>query len=186
MAAQTQALRFLPFLRPEEERKLAEAAPQRRYAADELILEQNTILKALFLVESGAVRIERHEDGVMARLATLLPGECFGEMSFVDGNPTSARVVADEPSLIRMFTGEAITSMEKSDPTFTGRLYHSIAAILSERLRLTSAHLDTLIAGVDFFSEVKSDLEVAIAKLPGRDWRSDLINVMTQREKGGT
>ncbi|MDX2201405.1 MAG: cyclic nucleotide-binding domain-containing protein [Hyphomicrobiaceae bacterium] len=186
MAAHTEATRFLPYLRPEEERKLIQAAPQRRYAADELILEQNTILKAIFLVETGAVRIERHEDGVMARLATLLPGECFGEMSFVDGNPTSARVVADEPSVIRLFSGESIAAMESADPTFTGRLYHSIAAILSERLRLTSAHLDTLIAGVDFFSEVKSDLETAIAKLPGRDWRSDLISVMAQREKGGS
>lgn len=186
MAATTEGLRFLPNLRPEEERKLAQAAPQRRYAADELILEQNATLKALFLVESGSVRIERHEDGVMARLATLLPGECFGEMSFVDGNPTSARVVADETTVIRTITGEAIAAAEKSDPTFTGRLYHSIAAILSERLRLTSAHLDTMIAGVDFFSEVKNDLEGAIAKLPGRDWRSDLISVMAQRERGSS
>lgn len=185
-ASMTEGMRFLPYLKAEEERKLTQAAPQRRYAADELILEQGTVLKALFLIEAGAVRVERHDEGVMARLATLLPGECFGEMSFVDGNPTSARIVADEATVIRMITAEAIAAIEKTDPTFTGRLYHSIAAILSERLRLTSSHLDTLIAGVDFFSEVKSDLETAIAKLPGRDWRSDLISVMAQRENGGS
>jgi CRP-like cAMP-binding protein len=167
-ASMTEGMRFLPYLKAEEERKLTQAAPQRRYAGDELILEQGTVLKALFLIEAGAVR-----------------GECFGEMSFVDGNPTSARIVADEATVIRMITAEAIAAIEKADPTFTGRLYHSIAAILSERLRLTSSHLDTLIAGVDFFSEVKSDLETAIAKLPGRDWRSDLISVMAQRENGG-
>ncbi len=183
MAATMQGMRFLPYLKPEEEQRLIATAAQKRFATDELILEQHIVAKAIFLIEHGAVRIERHEDGMMARLATLVAGECFGEMSFVDGNPTSARVVADEPTAIRMINADAIAAMERSDPTFTGRLYQSIAAILSERLRLTSSHLDTLIAGVDFFSEVKSDLENAIAKLPGRGWRSDLISVMVQRER---
>jgi len=65
-------------------------------------------------------------------------GEFFGEMSFVDGTPTSARVVADEPTRLRVIDTATVDSLTKTDPGFAGRLYRSIAAILAERLRLGS------------------------------------------------
>ena len=74
-------------------------------------------------------------------LAILAAGEFFGEMSFVDGAPTSAKVVADEPTRLRIIDEGTIATLIKKDPSFAGRLYRSIAAILVERLRLTSMHL---------------------------------------------
>jgi HrpA-like RNA helicase len=63
-----------------------------------------------------------------------------------------------------------------------GALACTLAAILSERLRLTSMHLDTLIAGIDFYSGVKGEIESALEKLPGSDWRSELVAVMVEKE----
>jgi CRP-like cAMP-binding protein len=74
-------------------------------------------------------------------LAILAAGEFFGEMSFVDGAPTSAKAVADEPTRLKVIDEAIVDTMAKSDPSFVGRLYRSIAAILVERLRLTSMHL---------------------------------------------
>ena len=74
----------------------------------------------------------------MVPLAVLGAGEFFGEMSFVDGTPTSARVVAEEPTRLRVIDTTTVDNLTKADPGFAGRLYRSIAAILAERLRLAS------------------------------------------------
>jgi CRP-like cAMP-binding protein len=103
-----------------------------------VVFDQNVALRAIFLIDDGSVRVERQDRGAMIPLATLGAGEFFGEMSFVDGTPTSARVVADEPTRLRVIDTATVDTMTRKDPTFAGRLYRSIAAILAERLRLTS------------------------------------------------
>src|SRR5262249_22744912 len=99
--AATAAARFLPFLDPAEEDALLAAAPVRSLARDQLVFDQNVSLRAIFVIDEGAVRVERHDRGAMIPIAILGAGEFFGEMSFVDGTPTSARVVADEPTRLR-------------------------------------------------------------------------------------
>ena len=138
MAAATAATRFLPFLDPTEEDALLAAAPVRSYTADELVFDQNVSLRAIFLIDEGAVRVERQDRGAMIPIAILGAGEFFGEMSFVDGTPTSARVIADEPSRLIVIDTATVDALCTADPGFAGRLYRSIAAILAERLRLTS------------------------------------------------
>jgi CRP-like cAMP-binding protein len=138
MAAATAATRFLPFLDPAEEDALLAAAPVRSYTADELVFDQNVSLRAIFLIDEGAVRVERQDRGAMIPIAILGAGEFFGEMSFVDGTPTSARVIADEPSRLIVIDTATVDALCTADPGFAGRLYRSIAAILAERLRLTS------------------------------------------------
>jgi CRP-like cAMP-binding protein len=136
--AATPTTRFLPFLDPAEESALLAAAPVRSFARDQLVFDQNVSLRAIFLIEDGSVRVERHDRGAMVPLAVLGAGEFFGEMSFVDGTPTSARVVAEEPTRLRVIDTTTVDNLTKADPGFAGRLYRSIAAILAERLRLAS------------------------------------------------
>jgi len=130
--------RFLPFLDAGEESALLAAAPVQSFARDQLVFDQNVPLRAIFLIDDGSVRVERHDRGAMVPLAVLGAGEFFGEMSFVDGTPTSARVVADEPTRLRVIDTTTVDNLTKADPAFAARLYRSIAAILAERLRLAS------------------------------------------------
>ena len=136
--AATATTQFLPFLDPAEESALLAAAPVQSFARDQLVFDQNVSLRAIFLIDDGSVRVERQDRGAMIPLTTLGPGEFFGEMSFVDGTPTSARVVADEPTRLRVIDTATVDNLARQDPTFSGRLYRSIAAILADRLRLTS------------------------------------------------
>src|SRR6516165_3954911 len=136
--AATAATQFLPFLEPAEEEALLAAAPVRSYAPDELVFDQNVSLRAIFLIDKGAVRVERQDRGAMTPIAILGAGEFFGEMSFVDGTPTSARVIADETTRLIVIDTATVDALSTADPAFAGRLYRSIAAILAERLRLTS------------------------------------------------
>ena len=138
MVAAATATRFLPFLDPAEESALLATAPVRSFARDHLVFDQNVSLRAIFLIEVGSVRIEREDRGAMVPIAILGVGEFFGEMSFVDGTPTSARVIADEPTRLRVIDTATVDTLNNVDPSFAGRLYRSIAAILAERLRLTS------------------------------------------------
>ena len=138
MVAAAAATRFLPFLDPGEEGALLAAAPVRSLARDEIVFDQNMPLRAIFLIENGSVRVERQDRGAMIPIAVLGAGEFFGEMSFVDSTPTSARVIADEPTQLRVIDTGTVDAMSRADPAFAGRLYRSIAAILAERLRLTS------------------------------------------------
>jgi len=132
---------FLRYLQPAEERSLLDTAPVKTFAAGEVILEQNTQQRAILVIDEGAVRIERGRGKAEGILAILGPGEFFGEMSFIDGGPTSARVVANVPTRLRMIDADTLDNLADVDPTFGARLYRSIAAILVERLRATSADL---------------------------------------------
>jgi extracellular factor (EF) 3-hydroxypalmitic acid methyl ester biosynthesis protein len=133
--------RFLPFLEPAEESALLAAAPIKSFVPDEVVMEQNVRLRAIFVIDEGAVRVERQDRDHVVTLAVLGPGEFFGEMSFVDGAPTNARVVANGPVQLRMIDTAIVDNLSEVDPTFESRLYRSIAAILVERVRLTSMDL---------------------------------------------
>jgi extracellular factor (EF) 3-hydroxypalmitic acid methyl ester biosynthesis protein len=133
--------KFLPFLEPAEESALLAAAPVKAYAAGEVVFDRNVVMRAIFVVDDGAVRVERQDGNHVATLAVLGPGEFFGEMSFVDGAPTSARVVANAPTRLRMIDTTIVDNLSEVDPSFGSRLFRSIAAILVERLRLTSMDL---------------------------------------------
>jgi len=182
MVTAMEATRFLPFLEPAEEKSVLDTAPLKSFAREEVVLDQNVPLRAIFFIEEGSVRVERQDRTQTALLAVLEAGEFFGEMSFVDGAPTSARVVADGPIRLRVIDEATIDKLIQSDPSFAGRLYRSIAAILAERLRLTSMHLDCLIEGIDFYSRIRDEIEAATAKLPQPDWRAGLISAVVDRE----
>jgi CRP-like cAMP-binding protein len=141
MVAAVATSRFLPFLDPAEETTLLANASVKLFAREQMIFDQNVPMRAIFFVEDGSVRVERKDRGAIVPLTTLGVGEFFGEMSFVDGAPTSARMVAEEPSRLRIIDAATVEDMVKTDPRFAARFYHSIAAILAERLRLSSMRI---------------------------------------------
>ena len=64
------------------------------FPADQVIARQGEIGTGFFVVVSGSVRVIR--DG--ATVATIGPGDFFGELSVLDGRPRVAQVVADVPT----------------------------------------------------------------------------------------
>jgi len=73
---------------------VAESAAEVDYPAGAVIVRQGEIGTGFFIVADGSVRVVR--DG--RTIATLGPGEFFGELSVLDGGPRVAQVVADEPT----------------------------------------------------------------------------------------
>jgi CRP-like cAMP-binding protein len=71
------------------------------------------------------------------KLAPIRPGECFGEMSFIDMQPRSATVRATEPSTLWVWTYTSIHERYRSDQKCGMLLVMNIARELSRRLRKT-------------------------------------------------
>jgi CRP/FNR family cyclic AMP-dependent transcriptional regulator len=72
---------------------LAAVAQEIEFPAGHVIARQDDIGTGFFVVVSGRVRVIREG----TTLATLGPGDFFGELSVIDHEPRNASVVAAEP-----------------------------------------------------------------------------------------
>ena len=79
---------------PEHLAALAEKATEVEFEARRTIVHQGEIGTGFFIVAEGRVKVVRDA----RTLATLGPGEFFGELSVLDGQPRIAQVVAEEPT----------------------------------------------------------------------------------------
>jgi len=88
-------------LPPDEIRRVVSHIEQRTFKAGELICHEEDPCDALFLIESGSVRIVPHSDkGEVSETSVLVKGEAFGEMALVNGLPPIARAVAEKDTLL--------------------------------------------------------------------------------------
>jgi sigma-B regulation protein RsbU (phosphoserine phosphatase) len=125
---------------------------ERRYSADEIILEDNADGEDLYLLVEGRVKIVKQtKTGEEKLLALLHSGDFFGELELIDGRPRSARVAALEDCII--FT------MNKHD--FNNLLYQShpfalrVMQVLSLRLRATNNHFISELEKHTLFSRME-------------------------------
>ncbi len=73
----------------------------------------------VFFIGSGSAQVVNYSElGRMVGFATLLAGECFGELSAIDGKLRSASVITKTESLIGMLAGsEFITAITNCNKT---------------------------------------------------------------------
>ena len=129
---------FLKFLTDEQRRELTQGAENRHYQEGEIILPEGAQRRAIFLIKDGVVRVERGHMGFNVEVSRLHLGEIFGEMSFVEEYGASASVIAGSEVDVDIIDEQQVQSLGDADPAFYGKFYHSIAEVLSRRLRETT------------------------------------------------
>jgi len=77
---------------------IANAAVEQRYETGQEIVRQGDTGVGAFIIRSGKVDIVQDRDGKEQKIATLGPGEVFGEMALLDEFPRSATARAVEPT----------------------------------------------------------------------------------------
>lgn len=117
-----------------------------------------------YIITSGRVKIcVTTPDGRESVLAILAPGDCFGELAALDGEPRSADAVAMEDTEVWRLAKEDFSSLVERSPHFARRLI----AVLTRRLRETDQHFTDLVF-FDLFARVARKL-LELADAQGMD-----------------
>jgi CRP-like cAMP-binding protein len=118
--------------------RVAKIMVARSAAADEVIIKENDQAAGFFIIESGEVDVIRSADGPNPqKLATLGPGDFFGEMALFEGFPRSATVRASKDSELLAMTRWDFTAEMKNHP----EIAVSMLPVLVKRLRELESHL---------------------------------------------
>lgn len=122
----------LVYLTPNDWALVADKAIRRQFKAGESIVQQGKRTHGVFLLVKGTAVVQI--PGKAAALA-MNPGEACGEISFLDEMPATANVVAKEDVEAYYLDRPTLQQMFELFPHLGSRFYHSLAAILSRRLR---------------------------------------------------
>jgi CRP/FNR family transcriptional regulator len=120
---------------------LAQDMVRRSYAAGETLFFQGDPGKAVYIVESGTVRIYVHaEDGQEVSVVIYGQGDLFGEMSLLDQMPRSATAEAMEDAVLWVMSGEDFYRHLHT----SHQLALNVMLTLSTRLRETNESIKSL------------------------------------------
>jgi len=111
-----------------------------------MLIRQDEPPDDVFVLESGRLRVEMvTPEGTRMRLRTVLPGVVVGEIAMYTGDPRTADVVAETPSVVLRLGRASIERMEATDPELAAALHRWLARTLSERLSDTLRAFDALL-----------------------------------------
>ncbi len=109
--------------------RLAAVARRRTYRRGEVIFHQGDPGDTLFVLEAGRVKVFTYaESGDETLLAIVGPGECFGELALIDGEPRSATIQALELVEAVTISRGAFLGLVREHPQTAEYLLHALAA----------------------------------------------------------
>lgn len=115
------------FLAPEQLEELLQTSAVLAYAPTERIIEQNAAGSSLFLLVRGEVEVQIRRGDQATPVAKLGPGECFGEMSLLAGEPRNATVVALTEVEAVEIAKPAFAALVRAHPEMVERLSELLA-----------------------------------------------------------
>lgn len=123
------------------------------YTSGETLVREGDRGSSLFVIRSGSVRIDKALDGggstTMARMG---PGDFFGEMSLLTGEPRTASILAEDETEVVVVSKEAFAPVLTAD---TGILV-GLSAALESRARNLAARLADLPASAGMAKPAQS------------------------------
>jgi CRP-like cAMP-binding protein len=119
---------------------------QRHFEDGEIIFDEGDVGIDLFVIQAGRVEISRRGKGGRRVVATLGPGEFFGEMSVVLGETRTARAAAVGPTELLELDGDTLESMCIERPEIAIRMIQRLAArLIAAERSLAALGLEELV-----------------------------------------
>jgi CRP/FNR family transcriptional regulator, cyclic AMP receptor protein len=114
-------------------------------AKDDVIFEEGSPGASFYVIYDGSVRISKmfHNMGEEA-LTILGAGEFFGEMSFFDDHPRSARAIAHDRAKLLEVRNADLKSHLETRPEVALKFLWAFARTLSQRVRDTNDKFSAL------------------------------------------
>jgi CRP/FNR family transcriptional regulator len=121
---------FFRHLEREDLVALLGAATKSVFKAGEVVYEEGDDGQSMYVVVKGRFDVYRHHAGRRVTLATVEPGEHFGEIALIASRQRSATVVARVDSVALRLTKEAVFG----HPRIAAQLLRNMARMLAVRL----------------------------------------------------
>jgi CRP-like cAMP-binding protein len=127
----------------EETMALAAISHVEKRGDGELVIAQDSLGGALFILKQGAAAVRRrdHVTGEMKELARLERGELFGEMTLIDDQLASADVVATGPVELLVIPRKAFEALLSANDRLAVKVYRCFCRALSDKLRKSNQKL---------------------------------------------
>ncbi|MDS7595483.1 mechanosensitive ion channel family protein [Agrobacterium tumefaciens] len=128
-------------LTPEEKDGLAATMNRLTFRKNDIVAHQGTALTSLMILRSGVMAIEEAEEGIVAELQRLAPGDIFGERGVLMGALELGDIRALTASVIYEIPKQRLADIMRDRPAIADEL----AALLSartqaeEQMRIMSA-----------------------------------------------
>lgn len=151
---------------------------RRAFRRDTMLFHKDQAGDALYIIESGRIRIFMPAEGGEELTVDLLgPGDVFGEMALLDGQPRSASAVTLEDAVLHTLAREEFQRQLALSPALAG----AVLQLLSARVRHVMEYAETL-GFLDVYGRVANAL-LTMAERHGVREDGLVINVdLTQTE----
>jgi CRP/FNR family cyclic AMP-dependent transcriptional regulator len=153
-------LRACPLFAPCADPVLAEVGRRlrnRHFRRNEVVFHQRDPGDALHIITSGSVKIVLPSaEGEEAIIATLRPGDFFGELALLDGEPRSATATAIEPTETMTLPRDVFRELLDKHPSLRDALFSAVTG----QLRRLTKHVEEL-----HFLDLAGRLAARLARL---------------------
>ena len=127
---------FVSELSPEAREAFEDLCTSRRLVKGEAVYRQGDQSDELYQLVEGGIRICNFSlEGREVVTGEFQPGDCFGEMGFIDGLPRVSHAIATGESLVRVLSKACYQELAEGFPEVDRKL----ALMLCRRLRLLYA-----------------------------------------------
>ncbi len=116
-------------------RAFAEQADVVAVACGAMVFAENSAARHLYVLESGMLDVTKQRGDGEVQLSKIRPGECFGEMSFIDMQPRSATVRATIECVLWAWPYASLHERYCKDSKCYTLIVMNMARELSRRLR---------------------------------------------------
>jgi len=111
---------------------LAKFGSKQTIESGQILIQEGGAVPAVYIVLKGKYEVSTK---VLGRVSELTWGEIAGEMSFVDGAPATATLMAVEDSMVLKIAHQRLSQRLQSEAGFAGRFYRATTLALADRLR---------------------------------------------------
>lgn len=120
-------------------KRIASLCARRQFASGQMLFQKGDKGDALFGIRKGQIRIETStQRGEKFTLNFLGPGDVFGEIALLDGQPRTADATASEASEVFVLRREDFLSYLEREPRVAVRLIE----LLCQRIRWVSERME--------------------------------------------
>jgi CRP-like cAMP-binding protein len=110
-----------------ERAALAAKMQRKDYKPGEVIVSKGTVLQALCIVSDGVLVGSAVEDGRKIEVIRLAPGDYFGEVGLLTGEPVNGELAALTRAVIYEISKDALAPLLKARPNMAEELSESLA-----------------------------------------------------------